>query len=927
MHPSRVRCYLAVSAPFVAGIFGSLSAQTAPPKPSDSTTEAAIALDPFTVSGERDVGYVATNTLAGSRLNTALKDTPASISVLTSEFLSDIGAFELESAMNYAANVQSDRSEEGQAGNRLVEFYNSYRVRGILASVGRNFFVWNLPTDSYNVERIDQSRGPNSILFGVGSPGGIINSSTKQPVTGRKFENVGLVVGRYDFYRGTLDVNQPLLNGKAGVRVNMVWDDHKSFRHFEYNKIQAAHLSAKWNPWPRTTLRAEGEVGYLEDNHARNWTALDRVSIWNGAGRPTLAVPAANAAQGIARYATATPRVTYIDNTGQLFDVKGAMLTATPAAPNNQNVILDRSVADYTINPGGAGAIRTTDFSTYTGMIEQRIGEKTFLELAYNHQAYEFVGYDADTTAHMLYGDPNRTLPTGATNSFAGRYFVESNWYRRLRTETIHNFRLTGSTAFDFGRLGAYRLAALAERQNNEFQRDERREFWAGAPFGGAPEAAQNLVFHRTYVTEGDWGTYGLGGGKGHLITGMVDPVNNRTLTSSWIQRNTNTDDDPSHLTSLLAGAEARYFGGRLVALGGVRHDRLHNENRGTKRDPVTQEIVVDYGNVDISDFSYNTSSYGAVLHALPWLSISYNRSKNTSLPNIAHRILPNDARASGARARGEDVGFTLSLPNNRAYFKATYYTIDSVGQTDFKNMSTIVNRNDNVLDALLAARVISAADAASHRTVASAAEFGRSGDGYEFEIVANPTTQWRLSANYTRSHLVESNIGDEVVAWAAGTTAYWRQFNPTIVTSTGETVGSQIANLAADLQTLTGTNGVGAIGNRRDKLSLFTRYSFVGGRLQGAFVGGGYRYQSGRVAGRGAGNALLYGNSLTGVDAVLGYRRKVFTNHLLTLQLNVTNVFDFDTPQTTIMGATGTIQRFELVAPRDFRLSARMEF
>src|SRR6185503_2476446 len=136
-------------------------------------------------------------------------------------------------------------------------------------------------------------------------------------------------------YRGTLDVNQPLLHGKAGIRFNTVWDDHRSNRFFEYTNTRAGHLSAKWQALPQTTIRVEGEAGFIEDNHARNWTVLDRVSVWNTAGRPTLVTPAANAAQGIARYATATQRVTFIDNNGQLFDVKGAMLTATPAAPNN----------------------------------------------------------------------------------------------------------------------------------------------------------------------------------------------------------------------------------------------------------------------------------------------------------------------------------------------------------------------------------------------------------------------------------------------------------------------------------------------------------------------------------------------------------------------------------------------------------------
>ena len=42
-----------------------------------------VLLSPFEVRTDKDTGYVASNTLAGSRLNTKLADTPAAISVLT----------------------------------------------------------------------------------------------------------------------------------------------------------------------------------------------------------------------------------------------------------------------------------------------------------------------------------------------------------------------------------------------------------------------------------------------------------------------------------------------------------------------------------------------------------------------------------------------------------------------------------------------------------------------------------------------------------------------------------------------------------------------------------------------------------------------------------------------------------------------------
>src|SRR5690606_444480 len=83
-------------------VFGQRSAAPAESQIDDHT----IQLSPFEVNTDQDVGYLAANTLAGSRFNTALRDTPAAISVMTPEFLSDIGAFSVSEALSWATNVE-----------------------------------------------------------------------------------------------------------------------------------------------------------------------------------------------------------------------------------------------------------------------------------------------------------------------------------------------------------------------------------------------------------------------------------------------------------------------------------------------------------------------------------------------------------------------------------------------------------------------------------------------------------------------------------------------------------------------------------------------------------------------------------------------------------------------------------------------------
>ena len=88
--------------------------------------DAPLNLSPFVVTSEKDNGYVATNSLAGSRLNTKLADTPASISVMTKDFINDIAAISVTGVMEYAVNAGNDinagnTANRGDTGNAALD--------------------------------------------------------------------------------------------------------------------------------------------------------------------------------------------------------------------------------------------------------------------------------------------------------------------------------------------------------------------------------------------------------------------------------------------------------------------------------------------------------------------------------------------------------------------------------------------------------------------------------------------------------------------------------------------------------------------------------------------------------------------------------------------------------------------------------------
>jgi len=89
-------------------------AQTAPaPSAAAAVTapavETPVELSPFVTTVGSDKGYVATSSLAGSRVNTPLKDIAAQIDVMTPEFLNDIGATTIDEAVVFSTYNWGDK--------------------------------------------------------------------------------------------------------------------------------------------------------------------------------------------------------------------------------------------------------------------------------------------------------------------------------------------------------------------------------------------------------------------------------------------------------------------------------------------------------------------------------------------------------------------------------------------------------------------------------------------------------------------------------------------------------------------------------------------------------------------------------------------------------------------------------------------------
>ncbi|MGH7958990.1 MAG: TonB-dependent receptor plug domain-containing protein, partial [Opitutaceae bacterium] len=241
-----------------------------------------------------------------------MRDTPVAYSVITREFIDALGLVDLFEASEWATG-NTVRVTSGE--NDFFANTGEYNSRGFTAASGagstggggrqRNFFPALSLGDSYALERYDFGRGPNSILFGNGSLAGVSSSTTKRALTDRGFQTVRASFGSWQKFRSELDVNQPLLDQKAAVRLSLLWQDGDDWRDRDFEKRKAAFLTTTLKPFKNTEIRLEGEyfkIWRQSGNHriSESFAGWDGVTTYNSV-QPLATLPANANALGVGR--------------------------------------------------------------------------------------------------------------------------------------------------------------------------------------------------------------------------------------------------------------------------------------------------------------------------------------------------------------------------------------------------------------------------------------------------------------------------------------------------------------------------------------------------------------------------------------------------------------------------------------------------
>jgi len=205
--------------------------------------------------------YKADRASTATRTDTPILETPASIQVVPRQVIDDQASVRLRDIYRNISGVQP-LFTGGNVATTEVPIIRGFRDFSIYRNGSR--LSSTAPVDLANIERVEVLKGPASVLFGLGEPGGILNLVTKQPVNDT-FAIVEQEFGSYDRYRTTLDANAPLTkDGGLLGRLNFAYTNDDTFRaHDGIDRVFIAP-TLTWQPTDATSLTLDFSYSYEE---------------------------------------------------------------------------------------------------------------------------------------------------------------------------------------------------------------------------------------------------------------------------------------------------------------------------------------------------------------------------------------------------------------------------------------------------------------------------------------------------------------------------------------------------------------------------------------------------------------------------------------------------------------------------------------
>ena len=823
---------LILSSLLIATIGVPLLAQIAPATTTPPTREEAVLLTPFEVTSAKDTGYSAAETLSGTRLKTRIEDTGVAETIITPDFMRDLGLTSLDEVFKFVPNTGTDDPQLGTtAGNSSLFSSVAYTSRGFsVASSQRDFLPTTAPADIYNTERISFTRGPNAILYGLGNPGGISNAVSQRANLNRASYELDLKLDSNSGFRTSANANFPLVKNKLGLRLARLDDDRGSHLKPDENLHRRTYAALRFQPWKKTLVDASFEDGDQRRRAlARGFTYSDAFSSWTTL--PAASRPAVTTA-GSVLASSPIPGLEQLSGSNTIFIIDGATPTIAPmnwfrmGKTRITTPALGGSIHGVTGREGfplpfpvesnlmGYSDGTQVDFRAFTASLQQNVLPNLDFELTYNRQFSDrFADYSKPAATDTLQVDPNAVLPSGAPNPNYGKYYYDAGGGPGViffQKNSLEIARATVSYELDskhyfprFGRwLGRHRFAGLVEQQKSPSTGVNNATFRNLTPlktnvpgpastWSAAPGAANNLMQYRFYFDPASgvnfmpslWDKYPRLASSDNIAALQATlPSEANGVTPGFanggppVLRYTRVD------TRIFA-MHNYWLDERVITLFGWRKDERTLYSRSLPIDPVSALYPdpVPYNARDGVNVKTvqpaDTFSRGVVMVATQWLRFFYNESSSFVLQDASASDLYSNP-IDNAQGKGTETGARVALFGGKVQASVSRWKTDMQGQA----VATIRNQLGNFNFTNATNTLWNTANALSgdikyiqppYRPAQAFTDYqDYVAQGYEFSLTANPTANWRVSFNAGAQENQQSNIGPVLKK-------YWAEYEP----------------------------------------------------------------------------------------------------------------------------------------------------
>ncbi|GLK68211.1 TonB-dependent receptor [Hansschlegelia plantiphila] len=226
----------------------------------------AVALEEITVQGEGAgaISPLERKTEAASRLGLSVKETPATIDVITQDEMQTEGLRSLIEVYNSAPGVVAGNLP-GEPGVTAMRGFSrgavGYSIDGFRAIdpliASRNY-------DSYSFDRIEILKGPASVVSGSGALAGTINIVTRKPEIGVAKADGLISYGSFDSVRAGASFNAPI-SPNAAANASVLFS--RSNGYVNDTDSRNAQVTTGFTIEPTDRLKISAAIDYFEDHY------------------------------------------------------------------------------------------------------------------------------------------------------------------------------------------------------------------------------------------------------------------------------------------------------------------------------------------------------------------------------------------------------------------------------------------------------------------------------------------------------------------------------------------------------------------------------------------------------------------------------------------------------------------------------------